>query len=292
MTYTKEQIIEYSKPISDTEKEQCINAINMVKDALKAYGFVITTELKNYDEDGYAYYYEFRDSLYSTITAIIQGSYGNNTNIKRYSDVDISIVKTSRIPLSLEETFYKYKKKIYNALSNYFSTGVKYKNKSIRVEGNTYRKSIDVVPAYSLTLNLENGIEFLTDDGDRIVNYPLLQIKNENAKNKATNYYFKKYVRIFKNIKKDMEDSYISSAKKVGSFQLESLIWNVPNTTITKSANLAYGVYEIINYLIENRLSIKYYKESNGIKRLCLDDEKYINIINYLNDIKSFYNYE
>ena len=83
MKYTKEQIIEYSKPISETEEKQCINVINMVKDALKSYGFSITTELKKYDADCLAYYYEFRDSSYSTITVIIQGSYGNNTNIKR-----------------------------------------------------------------------------------------------------------------------------------------------------------------------------------------------------------------
>ena len=43
------------------------------------------------------------------------------------------------------------------------------KNKSICVSGNTYRKSIDVVPAFSITNNLLDGIQFLTDKGEKII---------------------------------------------------------------------------------------------------------------------------
>ena len=97
-----------------------------------------------------------------------------------------------------EEEVIKYKDEVYAALYKKFGYEVKRKNKSIKVNGNTYRKSIDVVPAFSLTRNIEDGIQFITDDGVKITNYPLKQISNENQKNKLTNYKYKKYVRIFK----------------------------------------------------------------------------------------------
>ena len=148
-----------------------------------------------------------------------------------------------------------------------FGYEVKRKNKSIKVNGNTYRKSIDVVPAFSLTRNIEDGIQFITDDGVKITNYPLKQISNENQKNKLTNYKYKKYVRIFKNIKMDMENLKFSSAENVGSFQVESLLWNISNDCFTKYSALGYGVEEIIEYLASHKFMLNSYYESNGTKK-------------------------
>lgn len=150
---------------------------------------------------------------------MVQGSYANNTNIKRYSDVDVSVVDSPTIPLSLENYFMNFKADIYKALYRKFGSDAKRKNRSIRAEGNTYRKSIDVVPALSLSGNIENGIQFITDDGNKIINYPLKQIRNENLKNKETNYKFKRYVRIFKNIRMNMETSILLLLKKLVSLK-------------------------------------------------------------------------
>ena len=231
MIYSKAKLDEYASPLSDTEKEQCQNAIDMVKEALVNYGYVIKTQRNNYSEEGYAYYYELRDTSYSTITILLQGSYANNTNIKRYSDVDVSVIYSPIIPLSLDKSFMKFKEDIYNALVKKFGSDVERKNKSICVSGNTYRKSIDVVPAFSITNNLLDGIQFLTDKGEKIINYPLKQILNENKKNKDTGYKFKRYVRIIKNIKEEAlrqkliykngyriyDDSYNSSPEAVSA---------------------------------------------------------------------------
>ena len=184
MRYKASKLEEYSEPISKTEKEQCENAIDMVKDALVNYGYTINKARNNYTTDGYAYYYELKGSNYSIVTVLVQGSYANNTNIKRYSDVDVSVIYTPIIPVSLELYFKKYKDEVYLALYKKFGYDVERKNKSIKINGNSYRKSIDVVPAFSLTKNIEDGIQFLTDDGIKIINYPLKQISNENQKNK------------------------------------------------------------------------------------------------------------
>ena len=58
MKYNKNKLEEYAEPISNTEKEQCKNAIDMVKDALVSYGYSINRSINNYTNEGYAYYYE------------------------------------------------------------------------------------------------------------------------------------------------------------------------------------------------------------------------------------------
>lgn len=291
MIYSKAKLDEYASPLSDTEKEQCQNAIDMVKEALVNYGYVIKTQRNNYSEEGYAYYYELRDTSYSTITILLQGSYANNTNIKRYSDVDVSVIYSPIIPLSLDKSFMKFKEDIYNALVKKFGSDVERKNKSICVSGNTYRKSIDVVPAFSITNNLLDGIQFLTDKGEKIINYPLKQILNENKKNKDTGYKFKRYVRIIKNIKEDMEASNISSAKNIGSFQVESLLWNISDEVFTKYITLGYGVEEIIQRLIKNKHLIPLYKESNGIKQLCNTPVEANKIQQFIDNLNNFFTY-
>lgn len=292
MKYNKNKLEEYAEPISNTEKEQCKNAIDMVKDALVSYGYSINRSINNYTNEGYAYYYELKSSNYSTVTVLVQGSYANNTNIKRYSDVDVSVIYTPIIPISLEMSFNKYKDEVYAALYKKFGYEVKRKNKSIKVNGNTYRKSIDVVPAFSLTRNIEDGIQFITDDGVKITNYPLKQISNENQKNKLTNYKYKKYVRIFKNIKMDMENLKFSSAENVGSFQVESLLWNISNDCFTKYSALGYGVEEIIEYLASHKFMLNSYYESNGTKKLCGDYTSKYYLEKFIDDLKLFFKYE
>ena len=292
MIYTKEILENYSQPISGTEEQQCKNAINMVKDSLSEYGYKINDyKLNKYNEDGYAYYYEFRD--YSgNITAIVQGSYANNTNIKRYSDVDISIIYNPTIPLSVDSMFRGFKNKVYNALSDSFGVQAERHNKSITINGNNYRKNIDVVPAFSISSNIDDGIQFITDDGEKILNYPLKQIKNENTKNKQTNYKFKKFVRIFKNIKEDMVEANIKSAKDIGSFQLESLMWNVSNETYDRFYSLNLEIVEIINFLRRNKSYFPNYYESNGVKKLCPTLEAMNSISRFVDDLYAFYSYK
>lgn len=292
MGYKNSKLEEYAEPISKSEKEQCENAIDMVKEALINYGYTVIKNRNNYTTDGYAYYYELKSYNYSSVTILVQGSYANNTNIKRYSDVDVSVIYTPIIPISIEVYFKKYKNEIYTALYKKFGNDVEKRNKSIKVKGNTYRKSIDVVPAFSLTQNLEDGIQFITDDGIKVLNYPIKQISNENQKNRLTNYKYKKYVRIFKNIKMDMENSGCISAQNIGSFQIESLLWNVNEDYFTKYSILGFGVEEIIEYLSLNKFLLDNYYESNGIKKLCGDYIIKYYLGKFIDDIKKYFEYE
>ena len=176
---------------------------------------------------------------------------------------------------------------------NFGSCYVERKDKSIHVDGNTYRKSIDVVPAFSISNHIENGIYLITDkEKERIYNYPLQHIKNGTEKNKNTGYKYKQYVRIFKYLKHYMEISNYQSAKNLGSFKIESLLWNVPDEYFTKYYNYGYGVNIIISYLVENKNKISYFKEANGIKKLCPEFIDQVKMNSFINDIKTFFVYD
>ncbi len=291
MSFNEKELERYADPISNSEKEQCKNAISMVKDALVKNGYTLNGGLSSsYESDSvYSYTYELRDGS-SNLTIVLQGSYANNTNIRSTSDVDVSIVSRSIFEQNINQ-FSSFKYKIYKALNDYFiNSKVDYKNKSINIEGNSYRKSIDVVPAYSIKYNLEDGIMFKASDGSIIYNYPIKQIKNEIQKNKETGYKYKKYVRIFKNIKRFMIFQY-PSAKEIGSFQIESLLWNVPNDYF-KSGLFGYGCEQIINYLYSHKYLLSTYIESNGIKKLCPNHSDVTKMDNFITDLKKYFQYD
>ena len=56
MKFTEEQLKIYAAPLSETENQKCINAINMVRDALKNLGFTDDgKEIQKMYDDTYAY---------------------------------------------------------------------------------------------------------------------------------------------------------------------------------------------------------------------------------------------
>lgn len=93
---------------------------------------------------------------------------------------------------------------------------VQRKNKSIKINDNSYRKDADSVPCiryrdYSNDYvvhsdNYIGGIIIQADDGTEIFNYPEQHIKNGVDKNKTTNFYFKKMIRIAKEIRYQMDE--------------------------------------------------------------------------------------
>lgn len=90
-----------------------------------------------------------------------------------------------------------------------------------------------------------------------------------------------------------MQQNGIESANKVSSFALESLLWNIPNAKY-----LEYKEYRkvcmfdnLIEYLCSNLIYLSTYKEANGIKNLCSNQEFLTNMRNFINNPRRFYEY-
>ena len=323
MKFTEEQLKNYAAPLSETENQKCLNAIGMVRDALKKLGFTDDEkEIKKMYEDTYAYALNMR-SIYGTrkIRLFIQGSYANNTNVRTQSDVDIAVVQedvfkteyrtiSSGMPQcgkdygfctapSVEKSF---KDEVQECLEEKFGKDVERKNKSIKIHGNNYRKDADTVPCSRYRdyrndyrndeTNYVPGIVIYPDNGPIIINYPEQHIENGRKKNIDTNRYYKKMVRIMKKMRYIMCEFGYTEAEKVSSFGLESLIWNLPNDLFMKYSTYRYGFGEIVEYLYNHKDKFSFYEEANGIKALCPTLQDVTNYKNFVNKLYEFYEYD
>ena len=319
MKFTEEELKLYSAPLSETENQLCLNAIGMVRDALKRLGFTDDNrEITRSFSDIYDYTVQMRNmSGDRQIKLFIQGSYANNTNVRTQSDVDIAVVQEETFQTEYrsgitDENYHfciipnaprTFKDEVQECLEYKFGSDVERRNKSIKVHGNTYRKDADTVPClryrnytqefFNNADNFIGGIVIKADDGTRIINYPEQHIANGRKKNNETSTYYKKMVRIIKKIRNIMEENYsFTTARNVSSFGLESLLWNLPNAIFTKYTIYRYVFGDIVDYAYDNMDSLTIYKEANGIKPLCLYISDVENYKAFIKDLKSFYEYD
>ncbi len=317
MIFTEEQLRDYAKPLSETEENQCKNSIRMVSKALSDLGLK-ENEIETLYGTSTAYQIRMTDSLSGyDIKLFLQGSYANNTNVRGHSDIDIAVVQEDtfrpkyRPNVSGEDYGFtnatprvkSFKDEVEDALIKHFDKDVERKNKSIKINGNSYRKDTDSVPAMRSRdyrqdyrfddKNYIGGILIKADDGQEIINYPEQHIKNGVEKNNDTNYYFKKMVRVAKELRYQMKDLGYSYAQKASSFGVECLLWNIPNQYFTKYSTYCYVFDDIVKYLYDNRFSLLDFMEVNNIKKLCDDSPDRRDIYKgFIEELKGFYAYE
>ena len=324
MKISDNQLADFASPIGKTEEEKCKNALRMVRDALKQIGYADNGKIEEtIQADTFAYTLKMSTVNKKEITILVQGSYANKTNIPSQSDVDVAVI--------LESTFigeygvfsasdfgfstsdydvFNLKDDIFLALQHKFgSQNVKRGDKALKVRGNTYRVDADVVPTYryrdyssfkkiknDYSKKVDNyfgGIVICPDSGGRIINFPEQHIENGIIKNKSTEYNFKKCVRISKNIRELMDTHRVFDAKRVSSFGIESLIWNLKNSCFTEYPSVLWYVFDkVVNELYCNTSSFITYYEVNGIKRLCPDEDTVKAYSDFAKALKDFYEHE
>ena len=252
MKYPETMLVGWCQPARDTEEARINNAINMIKDAISR-----SDELNGLD-----------------IEVFVQGSYANNTNVKANSDVDVCVMLKSTVFTEFidglknedygfaegEISFADYKERVVRALQSKFgSENLTIGNKSVKIRSNSYHVDADAVIAFQFRNykainsrrhdNFLEGIKFISDNGDEVINYPKLHIQNGVVKNNNTNHEYKKLVRIMKRIRNNMVEDRVIDGNTISSFLIECLIWNVPNKTITGYSSWGETVKQAIAYL-------------------------------------------
>ncbi len=317
MKFSEHQLKKYAEPISETEDQQCKNAVRMVGDALKELGFQDSASLRKAYSDTSSYELRMSGAEGYSVKIFMQGSYANNTNVRRRSDVDIAVVQEdtfrTKYRNGVSDINYgfstvnprarKFKDVVQDALVKKFGNDVQRKNKSIKIHGNAYRKDADSVPAmryrdYSMDFrnDIENyvgGIVITPDYGKEIINYPEVHLANGVEKNKSTNYYFKKMVRIAKELRIQMEELGFEYAGKTSSFGVECLLWNVPNEEFLKYSHYKFIFDDVVSYLFSNKNLISSFKEINNIKHIGDDDKERVVIYRgFIEELKDFFEYD
>lgn len=187
----------------------------------------------------------------------LQGSYGNSTNIRADSDVDIvmrldsinyydisnlSEGDTARFKQNTGHTDYShhlFKEEVLAWLTKIYGSGVKAGSKAIFIPGNNSRRDADVLVCTkhltylsypsSYGANLREGICFWNSDDQQIVNYPKQHLANCKSKNQNTSTRFKSNVRVFKNIRKAMVAGGYLDEGVAPSYFIEGMLWSIPN---------------------------------------------------------------
>jgi hypothetical protein len=201
--------------------------------------------------------YDATSPYYSKDFSIfLQGSYGNDTNVYRDSDVDVVVclnqtyyadthllkpdAKTN-YDCAFSRATYQYadfKADVLGWLQNKFGADVSPGKKAIFIRGSDNRRDADVLVCarhrrYHNSSNgvdnrYDEGIIFWTSNGTEIVNFPKQHSENCSTKHQSTNQRFKPMVRVYKNMRNRMiDDQYIADGV-APSYFIEGMLWNVP----------------------------------------------------------------
>ncbi|GAB2474020.1 nucleotidyltransferase domain-containing protein [Jatrophihabitans fulvus] len=232
---------QWIRPSSADEQTQQDRAKRMVTDAVKAHAPLSGANL-------YVY---------------AKGSYANNTNVRRDSDVDIVVecqdcayydflpgvraATPTLTPYEGDWTPSKFRAEVTAAINNAFGrSNVTSGTVALAISAVPgSRPSIDVVPSFDYfryddpyrTVSHRGSCVFPTS-GAKIVNWPDQQLTNGRAKNQRTGSRYKNYVRALKNAENLLAIAGTISAKP--SYLMECLVWNVSDWTL-KSGTLDNG---------------------------------------------------
>lgn len=222
---------------------------------------------------------ESKDAGYSDrkFKIFLQGSYGNDTNILKESDVDVVIRLDSAFTYDINNlpddqkaifqathskavyTHEHFREHVLEVLTERFGDDVVPGTKAVMIKPLHNRRKTDVLIAtqhrkYSSYYGLGNdtqvtGISFYKPDGTRVVNYPHLHRENLVAKNQATSEWFKHIIRICKNARQKMIDAKMIKDGVAPSYYLEGLLYNAPNNLYGTSYENT--MVNVLNWVLE-----------------------------------------
>lgn len=200
--------------------------------------------------------------LSGNVRVFVKGSYANNTNVRRDSDVDIAVewtrwayISKSRDAASMSweqlgvatadqgPSPDEYRRWVEEALIAVFGTNAvdRTGNKAITVTGSSTTLDADVVPCfkhkrYDAPGRAPHvGIRLYPKRGRYVVNWPEQNRRNGTTKNNNTGRRYKQLVRALKRLENDMVEVGRLPAEVHGYF-IECLLYNLPNQVFLGSS--------------------------------------------------------
>jgi len=242
MRYNENELTTWSYPLNENECEKCLDVLNIVKNECKKLGYREASPRLNGDGSAADYAYSLVKGNRKLLLKIL-GGYAENTVGSKKAKLTIAAIaeaeSTARELLEeLDTRLIAYGAEVSETTPWCINFGSVYKAAYLlvgynAVEGTCFAK--------------RNGFELC---------YPLLDAEEIKRKTKATDYSFKKQLRIIKAIVAQMQAEGIEEAKRICPMKLEHLLCNLEDGVYRRfdslSERLAYVVLQLIN-LLENR---------------------------------------
>jgi hypothetical protein len=281
-TISESQLATWTKPAFDNEDQKRADTEQMIREAIKGHSLLKTLPI-----DVYA-----------------KGSYKNNTNVRRDSDVDVAVEYTGILffdygPNTNQDEVWRalgmrayagpfrkadgstdisqFKDAVGDALvSTFGSAAVARHNKVFTVRESARSLAADIVPSasyrqYFSPSSFNEGIRLLPDrsPGHYIHNYPQQHYDNGVNKNQNTSKRYKCVVRILKNLENQMVKD--GTSPVVASYLIESLVYNTPNTHFSNGTTWGQHTRHVLGHIwheTETADCEKNWNEANDIKYL------------------------
>ncbi len=248
----------------------------------------------------------------------LQGSYGNDTNVYKESDVDIVIQlnqtfksDTSKLPLDQVAAwdkvysnssygYYDFRKDVLTVLTDKYGNAVQVGDKAISIAANGNRRKADVITSLQYRRyykfkgifdeSYDVGICFYNKSRELIANYPTQHSANMTTKHQLTASWLKPMVRIVKNMRNRLIDDKIIKNGIAPSYYIEGLLYNVPNDKFGTSYADTFA--NVMNWILQ----------ADRSKFVCANQQYYLlrdnfhtswstsNCEQFLNALKSFWN--
>jgi hypothetical protein len=297
MIYSEQQLERFSKPPFKYEKAQVITTHTEIRTAIST--FYNGQNVKD----------TFNLHALPDLDIFLQGSYANDTNVTKSSDVDIVVrfkgvwradlshignddkVRYQASVKNSEYSFPQFKTDIEACLQRHFGyANIKNDNKCLRLREHARFCDADIIPVFTYKLygsypsdeaqRFREGVYFDTNGGVQIINYPKQHADALAVKSRSTNGNFKETVRMFKNLRNELEEKRLITTEAAKSYYIENLLYNVPDA-------LFAGAYRdrfvnILNHIIVdyNSTVVNNYGCANGVHRLFSDHTWKIELLN------------
>ena len=201
----------------------------------------------------------------------LQGSYRNNTHLRRQSDVDV-VVELTSLPIRdgsllpdsqkrlLKRTFPEpysgsrgFRRDVLRAITAGFGESrVREGRKTLKLVMESPEIPVDVVVAVRyLTYTEYSGQRsykhaegmglYLPAESRWTVSYPHIHRRNGVEKEKATDWWFRRCIRMFKNARARLVEEGRLAPATARSYQIECLLYNVPDGLLKSSHQSAYS---------------------------------------------------
>ena len=266
-------------PSSDTEDQKRDRTERMIREAIQA-----SPALRGLPVSVYA-----------------KGSYKNNTNVKRDSDVDIAVEYTGIFyfhqhhgaagltreqlgigPPGHDFSFPAFKAAIHDALKAKFgATSVERGDKALFVHERAASLDADVVPCVSFRMytatdgSYREGIQLRPDSGGTIENYPRRNYDNGVAKNNRTGRHYKWIVRALKRLENQLVSEGLIN--EVPSYLMECLVYTAPDSAFNRGS-LTWDMRAVLAHIFNGTLTdeaCNEWAEVNDVKYLFRTGQKW-----------------
>ena len=205
---------------------------------------------------------------------LLQGSYKNNTNLRRDSDVDLVVrlahklspgvaalsgkqLKENVSHQAAHRHWQSFRRRALRVMRNRYGDAVTSGRKTLKLAKGELHADADLV----VTLSYKAGIAlYLPDEGRWAVSFPQQHHDRGLAKEEATSRRFKRTVRMFKAARSRLVEGKALTKDDAPSYFIECLLYNVPDGLFAPKLTPTYT--GIVDWLETAKL--KDFKCQNG----------------------------